>query len=284
MITFAPVRVDDEMLRRYEALFFTCFSEADKFRPRVLKWLYADNPDGQVVGFDAFDGERLAAHYVCVPAFIRVNGVVVRSLLSLNTATHPDYQGKGLFSRLAELTYSAAAEQGFHSVYGVANGNSTPGFVRKLGFQLVQPLEAMVGVGSLGIDFGRVSNRAQFERVWTSESLRWRCANPANPVAGHCAGGLTRFHTKAMGALLPAYAELPGCLSLEGVEHRRPLSPLRLYLGLVPEGAARFNSYVSIPQRFRPSPLNLIFRALADPGQRLEAGSIHFSFLDFDAY
>lgn len=284
MITFAPVRIDDEMLSRYKALFFACFSEADKFRPAVLKWLYADNPDGNAVGFDAFDGERLAAHYVCIPATIRIDGVAVKSLLSLNTATHPDYQGKGLFSKLAAMTYAAAAEQGFHSVYGVANANSTPGFVRKLGFQLIQPLGAMVGVGRLGIDFDQTARLAQFERVWTPESLGWRCANPANLVTGFQARGLAGFHAKAMGSLLPAYAELPGQLALDEIGAGRPLSPLRLYLGLVPTGCGRFSTYVSIPQRFRPSPLNLIFRALAAPEFRLEAGRIHFSFLDFDAY
>lgn len=284
MITFVPVSVDDQMLKRYEELFVRCFSEADKFRPPVLKWLYAENPDGTVLGFDAFDGEQLVAHYACVPTSISIGGHTVKSLLSLNTATHPDYQGKGLFSKLADLTYTAAAEEGFHSVYGVANGNSTPGFVRKLGFQLVQPLEAMVGIGGLGLDFDKILRNAQFERVWTPESLRWRCANPANPVSGFTTPELTGFHTRAMGTLLPAYAELPGVLGLDGGGRCRPSSPLRLYLGLVPDDCGRFAAYASIPLRLRPSPLNLIFRCLSDQALRLDAGSIHFSFLDFDAY
>lgn len=284
MITFAPVRTDEVMLRRYEALFFSCFSQADKFAPAVLKWLYVDNPDGIVVGFDAYDGDKLAAHYVCIPTLVRVNGAPVRALLSLNTATHPDYQGKGLFSKLAEMTYQLAAEQGYYCVYGVANANSTPGFVRKLGFQSIQPLEAMVGVGRLGVNFEQASNNAQFERVWTPESLRWRCANPANLVSGFMTAGSAGFYAPAFGRMLPAYAELPGVHGSGPFMHRAPLSPLRLYLGLVPDKACRFLTYQRIPQRFRPSPLNMIFRPLTVEAVRLEAGRIHFSFLDFDAY
>lgn len=283
MITFSPVRVDAESLLRYEALFTACFSRQDKFAPRALAWLYAHNPDGQVVGFDAFDGDVLAAHYVCIPASLRVNGSVQKSLLSLNTATHPQYQGKGLFTKLAEMTYQAAAEQGYSSVYGVANANSTPGFVRKLGFQLVQPLEAKVGVGSLGLDWERAAKEAQFKRVWSQESLDWRCANPVNRVRSSNAHAHIAIHAPAFGNVLPAYAELPSTLAYRAAQQARP-SPLRLYLGLTPKSAGGLRSYMDIPQRFRPSPLNLIFRPLSTQDRTLESGSILFSFLDFDAY
>jgi len=284
MIDLLPVRIDEQMLLRYEALFAACFAPSPKFSPATLKWLYGENPDGQVVGFDAMDGDELAAHYVCIPSVARIGGVEVRTLLSLNTATHPKYQGRGLFTQLAEKTYQTATEQGFHAVYGVANANSTPGFVRKLGFQLVQPLEAKVGLGGLGIDFAAVRRSAQFERVWTAASLDWRSRNPCNPVRrGAIAAQRAAFHAKAFGSLLPAYAELPPEPSAPDLR-RVAASPLRLFLGLVPEGAGGFGGYVDIPRRFRPSPLNLIYRSLAHPGTQLEAGRVLFSFLDFDAY
>lgn len=283
MINFFPVRTDAQMLLRYEALFSACFAPSPKFAPPSLKWLYGDNPDGQVFGFDAIDGDDLAAHYVCVPSTARVNGVVVKTLLSLNTATHPKFQGKGLFTKLAEMTYQAAAEQGFDGVYGVANANSTPGFVRKLGFQLVQPLEAKIGCGGLGIDFSAVARNAQFERVWTPESLRWRSRNPCNPVWS--SKNRRGFHAAAFGNLLPAYAELPPTYSSAGRDIvGRTMSPLHLYLGLVPSGASRFSGYMDIPLRLRPSPLNMIYRSLTQHSTRLDAGQMSFTFLDFDAY
>ncbi len=67
-LRFAPVRTDDAALARYGELFKACFPMTDKFTPRYLAWLYVDNPDGLAVGYDAWDGERLAAHYVCIPA------------------------------------------------------------------------------------------------------------------------------------------------------------------------------------------------------------------------
>ncbi len=284
MITFAPIGVDQGRLQRYQALFQTCFPHATKFTAAFLTWLYRDNPDGEAVGFDAFDGDRLAAHYVCIPARVRIGARLARALLSLNTATHPDYQGKGLFTKLAAMTYEAGAGQGFDCVYGVANQHSTPGFVRKLGFQLVQPLDAMVGFGGLGIDLSRVSHDAQFARHWTAESLAWRCGNPANPIRGRRRAGRLAFEASASGRLVAAHAELPLETDAAMTAQGGPGAPLRLHLGLAPSTAGGFRTYFHIPQALRPSPLNLIYRPLGGIDDRLEPGHVYFTFLDFDAY
>ena len=71
-------------ITRHEALFSLCFPQSNLNRP-YLEWLYFSNPLGNVVGFDAMDGEVLAAHYACIPT--RIGNSL--GLLSLNTATHP---------------------------------------------------------------------------------------------------------------------------------------------------------------------------------------------------
>lgn len=282
---FSAIRFDDQALREYEALFGACFPPSPKFKPNALRWLYVDNPDGRAVGFDAYEGDVLAAHYVCVPARAMVHGVERRVLLSLNTATHPNHQGKGLFTKLAEMTYASGAEQGFSAVYGVANANSTPGFVRKLGFQLVAPLRAMVGIGGLRLDTQALkSSGIQFERRWTAESIRWRCANPVNPVRPYRTRAGAAFAADAFGGMLPAYAELDTARQELPAADGSLLTPLRLYLGLMPAGTTSFSGYFDIPGKLRPSPLNLIFRPLAGEQRGLDADRIFFTFLDFDAY
>jgi GNAT superfamily N-acetyltransferase len=285
-LRFAPVRTDADAMARYGELFKVCFPMTGKFTPRYLAWLYVENPDGRAVGYDAWDGERLAAHYVCIPARAWVEGAEVPVLLSLNTATHPDYQGKGLFTRLAAMTFEAGASQGFDGVYGVANANSTPGFVRKLGFQLVRPLEARIGIGGLRHGPQAPSSELSFERSWSPAALRWRCANPHNPVFMRGGGGKLRFHAAASGHKLPAYAELAAAgIALPALKQAAPpLSPLRLFIGLAPDASSSYWNYASIPKRLRPSPLNLIYRSFAPRVAGLDPARIAFSFLDFDAY
>lgn len=283
---FQPIRLDPATLAQYCALFDACFPGNDKFTPAYVEWLYRANPDGPAVGFDAWEGERLAAHYVCIPARARVHGAEARVLLSLNTATHPDFQGQGLFTRLAGLTYEAGAASGFDGCYGVANANSTPGFVRKLGFQLVRPLEARVGLGRLH-SAPAAAEQLSFERIWDENSLAWRCANPHNRVHYRRAGSAWQFHAAALGgARVPAYSELPAqALALAPPPAGNGgASPLRLFIGLLPDQASNYWNYLSIPQRLRPSPLNLIWRSFAAGGGALDGRAIRFSFLDFDAY
>ena len=281
---FAPVQHDPAILAQYGALFAACFPSTSKFTPAYLDWLYLANPDGAAVGYDAWDGERLAAHYVCVPARAWVEGQEVRVLLSLNTATHPDYQGKGLFTKLAAMTYEAGAASGFDGVYGVANANSTPGFVRKLGFQLVRPLEARIGVGSLRHTAQAQASTLSFERSWSPEALAWRCANPHNRVWHREHGGRLQFHAPAVG-IVPAYAELGAATLPTSPKSQGPApSPLRLFIGLAPDASANYWNYPSIPMRMRPSPLNLIWRAFNARSPQLDPARIQFTFLDFDAY
>lgn len=277
---FAPVQLDPATMARYGDLFAACFPGTSKFTPAYLHWLYVANPDGAAVGFDAWDGERLAAHYVCVPARAWVEGAQVPVLLSLNTATHPDYQGKGLFTKLASMTYDAGAAHGFDGVYGVANANSTPGFVRKLGFQLVRPLEARIGLGRLRHASAPPAASLSFQRHWSEPALAWRCANPHNTVwrRDH------QFHAAAIGHRLPAYAELDAAAQPPAQPGRPALSPLRLFIGLAPDAGASYWNYASIPMRLRPSPLNLIWRSFTPRVAALDPARIQFTFLDFDAY
>ena len=279
-----PIRNDTATLARYVALFTACFPGTDKFTPDYLTWLYAANPDGPAVGMDAWDGERLAAHYVCIPARAWVEGHEVLVLLSLNTATHPDYQGKGLFTKLAAATFEAGAAAGFDGVYGVANANSTPGFVRKLGFQLVRPLEARVGLGMLSHGPKAPAAQLSFERSWTPEALAWRCANPHNRVHRRMTGTHEQFYAPAFGLSVPAYAELATGVGASGANGAPFLSPLRLLIGLAPDANASWWNYAGIPQRLRPSPLNLIYRSNTACVAALDPTRIQFSFLDFDAY
>ena len=117
------------------------------------------------------------------------------------------------------------------------------------------------------------------------DSLKWRCANPKRPVFFRQDKQEILFRAPVKGILLSAYAELPlrNFTSIDAGTENLP-SLLHLFIGLVPTGACQFRRYISIPHRFRPSPLNFIFLSLNSTTATIEKGSVSFSFLDFDAY
>lgn len=267
-----------EQLEAYSALLSEVFEHAPKFSTSAIAWRYRDNPAGAVVGADAWAGDTLAAHYVTCPTRVVVEGRSLTGLLSLNTATHPDFQGRGLFTKLAEATYAAAEEAGFDFVVGVANANSTPGFVRKLGFQLVAPLEA----GVLLSPPRRMSERpVQYAADWNTELLRWRLSNPAGSYVATTRGALTQVTSATHLPLIRCAAYLPHALE---AEPRLSLGA-HLFIGLEPRLNLSRHGFVRLPARFRPSPLNLIYRPLGTRAPpTLDAGEVALSFLDFDPY
>lgn len=102
-------------------------------RPEAFdRWRYLSPPDGICPMALAVDGGRLAGAYIMWPAKLRVGRETVLGAQSMDTMTHPDYRGQGVFTDLALACFDIAAARGFEVLYGFPNTSSYPGFVRRL--------------------------------------------------------------------------------------------------------------------------------------------------------
>lgn len=276
-----PLDLDDAGILRITTLLRKVFPDAAHFTEEVLRWEYLENPDGPAVGTNAWIGDELAAHYVTIPLRATVLGREEKGLLSLNTATHPAHQGKGLFTKLAKATYARAAAEGYGFVVGVANANSTPGFTRKLGFQLVAPLLAMVGAGPL---VPQPVPQVDYARTWHPEALRWRLAHPTYRYTLKPGKKLDLLMTgrSQAGARLLLGALPHGTLPKDALPLFDGSAPLRIWIGL--DAGLRWSGrpWFNIPMRLRPSPLNLIFLDLTGKERKLDPARIRFQAIDFD--
>ena len=278
--TLRPVTTNDGDIAQIATLLREVFPTAKHFTEEALRWQYRDNPDGQVVGFNAWQGDELAAHYVTIPFKAKVNGKQEKGLLSLNTATRPAHQGKGLFTKLAKSTYELGAEQGFGFVIGVANANSTHGFTKKLGFQLVSPLRAMIGLGPL--PFRENSREVHYEQDRSLDAFSWRLAHPcyAYSIAKGRHIDLVLSGREQFGCRYVLHAAR-NLRIMDGIPLTK--TPMRkIWIGLDPAMDWRGSCYMNIPMRFRPSPLNLIFKDLSGQGRTLDAKRVRFHAMDFD--
>lgn len=250
---------------QYMVLFQETYSD---FSPtsQYLEWLYFDNPNGEVIGYDAFDGDKLVAHYVCVP--IQLNCFEKPSLLALNTATHPKYQGRGLLKVLAERTYAEAIDN-YSCVVGVANAQAIKPLTKHLGF---------LHLGNLELRFGKLTQNTYGRRVFSAHELNWRASCPGRPLSAKVTkSGLVKFK-KLMFGFVPISAYSPITAGDSG--KLTNLLSLNIPFGLTLDWQKNKSPKFFLPARFKPSPLCFVFRPLIESDfNKLEA----WTFQDFDA-
>lgn len=265
------VKVDEASLQEILELMCLAFEgHAEKFNIEYMRWQYADNPVGKIVGFNAFMGDVLAAHYVTMPIYMNIEGKKTLGLLSLNTATHPDHRGKRLFTILAEKTYEYAAENGYKFVIGVANAQSTHGFLKHLKFKLIGPLTFKIGMGQ------NLYKRTDFTytRYWDKDIMDWRLKNPSMEYFKN--GDMIVSPIKP-GFKKLVYHDKDGLVSLRKLHGR----PFNLYIGYGAD--LKRGVYCGVPKFVEHSPFNLIFRDLTNGTlPEVTKDNILFELIDFD--
>jgi len=135
-------------------LFESCFGI--RVGSDYFHWKYRENPAGSAVAFVADAGDRLAAFYGVIPEPWMVGTDEVRVFQSMDTMTHPDFQRRGLFVRLAELTYDQVrAQTGACDLVGIPGPTSLPGFTRKLGWREIFQFDLLTAPAVLIRALGR---------------------------------------------------------------------------------------------------------------------------------
>ena len=273
--SFFPI-LEQANINDYITLFSSAFPGNDKLDRSYLEWLYVENPDGPAVGMDAYLGDQLAAHYVTIPRQYRLGDTVFRALLSVNTATHPMHQRRGLFKRLAEATYDVGRAQGFHFVLGAANANSTHGFIRSLDFALLGKIR-MVAWNTKPAptqDCLKLDSRPEW--------LDWRLRRPgANYRLTRSTGGMVRIQARSGGIGVTLGFASASTLSTQlnnAAVQTLPWLPNLTPIFPVPKGAVR------LPDRIHPSPWNVIFRPLSLNGKELDTRLLHYDGLAMDTF
>ncbi len=116
----------------------------------LFGWKHLDNPfgqspmwlavrDGQLVGFRAFLRWR----------FIRPDGSVARAVRAVDTATHPDFQGQGIFTALTNAAVEEMRSEEIDFVFNTPNDLSRPGYL-KMGWSTVGHIPVRVRLRSPG--------------------------------------------------------------------------------------------------------------------------------------
>jgi GNAT superfamily N-acetyltransferase len=111
--------------------------------PELFGWKHFDNPFGKSIAVLAEADDRI----VGLRAFMRWDlltpaGRTVRCVRAVDTATHPDYQRRGIFRRLTEEALELAVAKNVDLVFNTPNEKSGAGYL-SMGWTEVGPVGVM---------------------------------------------------------------------------------------------------------------------------------------------
>ena len=98
-----------------------------------FRWKHVDNPFGASLMLGAFDGARLVGVRLVMRWAFRVAGRRVTAGRMVDTATDPDYRGRGIFQQLTTVALTRARDD-IELIFNTPNASSRPGYL-KMGWQ-----------------------------------------------------------------------------------------------------------------------------------------------------
>jgi GNAT superfamily N-acetyltransferase len=109
-----------------------------------LRWKHFENAFGISPMWIALDGERIVGFRTFMRwEFRGSDGEHLRAARAVDTATDPDYQGRGIFTRLTLEAIDELRDEGVAFIFNTPNDKSRPGYL-KMGWQEVGRLPVAV--------------------------------------------------------------------------------------------------------------------------------------------
>lgn len=152
------VEYKSEYKKQILDLFEICFNK--KISEEYWNWRFESNPFSDEIFIDLmFDGNKLVGHYAISPIELIIDGVKKNTAFSMTTMTHPNYAGKGIFTKLANNLYERLKLKGFEMVWGFPNSNSHFGFKKNLEWVDITT------IGMLKLDVKMFKNNQKLECI-----------------------------------------------------------------------------------------------------------------------
>jgi hypothetical protein len=164
----------------------------------------------------ATDGDNVVGFRALMRWRFEHDGVEVHTVRAVDTATHPDYQGQHVFTRLTLHAIELMRDEGVAFIFNEPNTQSLPGYL-KMGWQIVGRVPIAIRPRSAGA-LVRLARARTSADLWSE-----RCD------AGDAAPVVVNATADAITALLSAQPRQPGLRTVRSVEYftwRYGLEPL----------------------------------------------------------
>jgi GNAT superfamily N-acetyltransferase len=115
--------------------------------PALFAWKHLDNPFGRSLMLVAEEGGQIAGFRAFMRWDLTVpGGATLRCVRAVDTATHPEFQRRGIFRLLTQAGIELAADQGMDLIFNTPNEKSGAGYLT-MGWRRIGTVGVMVRPG-----------------------------------------------------------------------------------------------------------------------------------------
>lgn len=97
---------------------------------QLWMWKHIHNPFGNSYVLVAEEGGKLIGVRAFMQWQFRRRNKIFRALRAVDTATHPEHQGKGIFKKLTMHLVEFCKSEGIHFIFNTPNKQSKPGYLK----------------------------------------------------------------------------------------------------------------------------------------------------------
>ncbi len=124
----------------------------------VWRYKHIDNPFGKSLVLVAVENDRIIGIRALMRWKWQLGDQVFSAFRAVDTATHPEHQGKGIFKKLTLRAIDIAKEKGDTFIFNTPNTQSLPGYL-KMGWKEVDKLKVRANLANPLNWFGNKGNR-----------------------------------------------------------------------------------------------------------------------------
>jgi len=109
----------------------------------VWRYKHVENPFGKSLVLVAVENDKIIGVRALMKWKWQLGNQIFSTLRAVDTATHPDHQGKGVFKKLTLKAIEIAKEQADDFIFNTPNTQSLPGYL-KMGWEEVDKLKIRI--------------------------------------------------------------------------------------------------------------------------------------------
>ncbi len=120
--------------------------------PTYFTWKLSNNPIHEGMANVADVNGQIISSTTITPKQIAFRGNLIKGAEIGDTFTIPDFQRKGIFTSLVNMSRCAAIDDGLLFIYGTPNNNSLPGYKKNCNFVKVNSMDVQMLIRPINIE------------------------------------------------------------------------------------------------------------------------------------